>query len=233
MSDFNRGLRAGLPIILGYLPVSITFGMTTANSGLPPLAAVVMSATNLTSAGQFAGSELILSAASLLELIFTMLVINFRYFFMSLSLSQKLAPNFTMGQRMLFAFGVTDEVFGVASTTDGPLTFPYTAGLVLGPLLSWTSGTAIGAYCSGFLPDDLRRALGITLYAMFIAILIPNCQKSKKVLAVTVAAGGLGCIFYYLPPLSYLSSGWTIILISILVSATAAALECRREEGHP
>ena len=233
MSDFNRGLRAGLPIILGYLPVSITFGMTAASGGLPPLAAVVMSATNLTSAGQFAGSELILSAASLVELIFTMLVINFRYFFMSLSLSQKLAPGFTVGQRMLFAFGVTDEVFGVASTAEGPLTFPYTAGLVLGPLLSWTGGTALGAYCSGLLPGDLSRALGITLYAMFIAILIPNCQKSKKVFAVTAAAGILGCVFYYLPPLSQLSSGWTIIIISVLVSAVAAALECRREGARP
>ena len=85
----------------------------------------------------------------------------------------------------------------------------------------------------GLLPGDLSRALGITLYAMFIAILIPNCQKSKKVFAVTAAAGILGCVFYYLPLLSQLSSGWTIIIISVLVSAVAAALECRREGARP
>lgn len=230
MSDLKAGFRAGLPIILGYLPVSITFGMTAASGGLSPIAAVVMSATNLTSAGQFAGTELILNAATLLELIFTMLVINFRYLFMSLSLSQKLAPDFTLGKRLIFSFGITDEVFGVASTREGELTFPFSLGLILGPLFSWTGGTALGAYSSGLLPDNLRSALGITLYAMFIAILIPNCRQSRKILGVTVAAGGLSCAFHYLPILSQLSSGWTIVIISVVVSAVAAGLDCRKED---
>lgn len=229
---FKRGLRQGLPIVLGYLPVSITFGMVCTSGGLPPLLSVLMSLTNVTSAGQFAGLQLIREGAGLIELITTMVIINFRYAFMSLSLSQKLAPGFSTWQRMIFSFGVTDEVFGVASAEEGELRFPFTLGLMVGPILSWTAGTAIGACCAGILPATLRQALGITLYAMFIAIIMPALKKSRGVLAVVLCSAGLAALFYYLPALKGISSGWVIILVSVSVCAVAALLDGRRQDSH-
>ena len=88
-SDFSHGFKKGMPIALGYIPVSFTFGLVAVKGGLPAWIAVTISLTNLTSAGQFAGTNLIIAGAALLEIALTTLIINIRYMLMSLSLSQK------------------------------------------------------------------------------------------------------------------------------------------------
>ncbi len=180
--DFNYGFRKGLPIALGYIPVSFTFGLMAVTGGLPVWLTIFISASNITSAGQFAGTSLILAGAGYLEITLTTFIINIRYMLMSLSLSQKIQNKMPMYQRLIFAFGITDETFSVASMEQGKLPFYYLLGLITGPVCGWTLGTAMGALICSRLPENLSNAMGIALYGMFIAIIIPPAKKSTTVL---------------------------------------------------
>ena len=162
-----------MPICLGYFSVSAAYGMTAVLSGLPLSAAVVISLTNLTSAGQFAGTNLILAGGTYAELIISMLIINSRYFLMSLSMSQKVEEKMSWIRRFAVSFGITDEIFAVSMQRKGPLSAPYLAGLIAGPLIGWTGGTLAGGALTKLLPVSVSNALGIALYGMFIAVVVP------------------------------------------------------------
>lgn len=219
-SLFFKGLQDGFPICVGYLSVSFVFGMLCLESGLGIGYGLLISATNLTSAGQFAGLELILAGAPLLEIAITTLVINIRYTLMSLSLSQKVRLN--GWQRAIISFGNTDEVFAVAMQAENPLSFSYMLGLIATPYLGWTVGTLLGGTVTSLLPLSLRSAMGIAIYGMFIAILVPPAKKLRPVLVTCVLALALSCAFSYAPWLRELSSGWTIILCALLAAGFAA-----------
>jgi predicted branched-subunit amino acid permease len=122
------------------------------SGGLPVWIAVFISMSNLTSAGQFAGTNLILSGAGYLEIALTTFIINIRYMLMSLSLTQRLDLSMSLPKRLLIAFGITDEVFSVASMERGSLSFPYLIGLITGPFLGWSAGTALGAVICSAIP---------------------------------------------------------------------------------
>ena len=162
--EFSRGLRDGLPICLGYISVSVAYGMTAVLAGVPLWAAVLISLTNLTSAGQFAGTNLMVARGGMAELGLTTLVINIRYFLMSLSVSQKVEEKMSLGRRLAVAFGITDEIFAVSMQHPGELTAPYMAGLILTPVLGWTGGTLVGGAATSVMPEALSSALGIALY---------------------------------------------------------------------
>lgn len=221
---FSQGIRDGLPICLGYFSVSFAFGMTCVISGFPLWAAVLTSLSNVTSAGQFAGVNLILADGAYVELAVTTLIINIRYFLMSLSMSQKIDPSVTLWQRLLISFGITDEIFAVSMQHPGTLKPPYMAGLLLTPIAGWTLGTFCGGAITSLMPASLSSALGIALYGMFIAIVIPPARKDKAVLFAVIAAIVLSCLLTYTPFLKQLSGGWGIILVTVVVSAAAAAL---------
>lgn len=220
-NEFKEGIKAGLAIALGYIPVSFSFGMTAVMGGLPPWAAVVISMTNLTSAGQFAGMNLIVAGGSVYEIAAATFVINLRYMLMSLSLSQKL-KKMPLIKRALISFGITDEIFAVASTKSQKPGFWYMLGLITLPYIGWAFGTIMGAYVNKLLPDCVSSALGIMLYAMFIAIIIPASRKSRAVLCAVTLSALLSCILYYLP--ISLSQGWSVIIVSVSVSALCAVL---------
>ena len=223
-NSFRAGLRDGLPIALGYFPVSFTFGMLAISQGLPAFQAVLISATNLTSAGQFAGLTVIAAGASLLEMALTQLVINLRYALMSLSLSQKLDSRVTLLQRCIVAFGNTDEIFAVASSKPGTSGARYLYGLILGPVLGWTGGTLAGAVASGLLPAMVQSALGVAIYGMFIAIVVPPARQFRPVLAVVIIALVLSCGFAWLPVLRQVSAGFAIIFCTVLAAGAGAIL---------
>ena len=223
-NSFRAGLRDGLPIALGYFPVSFTFGMLAISQGLPAFQAVLISATNLTSAGQFAGLTVIAAGASLLEMALTQLVINLRYALMSLSLSQKLDSRVTLLQRCIVAFGNTDEIFAVASSKPGTIGARYLYGLILGPVLGWTGGTLAGAVASGLLPAMVQSALGVAIYGMFIAIVVPPARQFRPVLAVVLIALELSCGFAWLPVLRQVSAGFAIIFCTVLAAGAGALL---------
>lgn len=222
--EFLEGVRDGFPICLGYFSVSMAFGVTAVLSGIPAWAAVVISLTNLTSAGQFAGMNLIAASGAFVEIGLTTLIINIRYFLMSISVSQKVEQKMTMKERLAISFGITDEIFAVSMQRDHELTSVYMAGLILTPVLGWTGGTLVGAVATSLMPAMLSNALGIALYGMFIAIIVPPAREQKNVLFAVVFAIAASVVCRYLPIIKDLSSGWTIILITLVVCAAAAWL---------
>jgi predicted branched-subunit amino acid permease len=221
-TPFFRGARDGVPICLGYVSVAFVFGMMCVESGLSPFAAALISMTNLTSAGQFAGLSLLLAGAPLFEIGVTTLVINLRYTLMSLSLSQKVDPRMTTLQRAILSFGNTDEVFAVCMQQKGAVTAPYLAGLVLCVYVGWAAGTVLGATVAGALPDMVRSALGLAIYGMFLAIIVPPARKIRPVLFAVLLSAAISSLFYYTPGLKEISRGWVIILCAVGVSALMA-----------
>ncbi len=221
---FREGLTDGVPIGLGYLSVSFSFGIAAVTQGVSALAATVVSMTNLTSAGQVAGLGIITAAGTLLEMALAQLIINMRYALMSLSLSQKLDPGFTTPHRFLAAFGITDEIFAVASGKPKEITPSYMYGLILLPFLCWSAGTLLGGIAGSVLPQMLRSALGIAIYGMFIAIFIPPARKSVGVLVTVIISAVMSCGLRYIPLFSHVSSGFAIIICTLAASAAGALL---------
>ena len=223
-NKMQRGIRDGIPIAVGYFSVSFTFGMMAVQSGISPFHAVLISLLNLTSAGQFAGLTVIVSNASLMEMVLTQLVVNIRYALMSVSLSQKLDDSVKMRSRLLIAYGNTDEIFAVASSKPGTVGAKYLYGLILLPVLGWVGGTLAGAVASTLLPGTVISALGVALYGMFIAIVVPPAKEHKEVRTVVLIALLLSCAFYYLPVLRQVSSGFMIIICTVAAAAVGAVL---------
>ena len=224
ISEFKRGLKKGIPIALGYVSVSFTFGVKAANGGLPWWIAVLISASNVTSAGQFAGTNLILAGGNYLEIAITTLIINARYMLMSFSLSQNLNQKISAWKRWIIGFGITDEIFAVASMEQKTIQGSFMIGLIATPFAGWTLGTALGALASGIMPSFLSSAMELGLYAMFIAIIIPPAKKSKQVLAVIGMAVVLECILYYCPIFTVISAGFQVIIATVIAASLGAVL---------
>ncbi|HOJ12115.1 MAG TPA: AzlC family ABC transporter permease [Clostridiales bacterium] len=223
MRDFISGAKKGIPIALGYIPVSFTFGLIAVNGGIPVWIAILISMTNLTSAGQFAGTDLIIAGSSFVEIALTTFIINIRYMLMSLSLSQKVDQKMPVSKRSIMAFGITDEIFSIASMEEGEITFSYMMGLFSCPYWGWALGTALGALTCSVLPEALQNSMGIALYAMFIALVVPAAKKSKAAFVVAAIAISINSILTWMPGLNSISDGWSII-IATLISCTAGAL---------
>lgn len=221
--NFKSGVKDGIPIALGYLSVAFTFGVLCINKGFPVWIPTLISMTNLTGTGQFVGVDLIAAGATLIELCVTMLIINIRYTLMSLSLSQKLHKSVTLPQRFLIAFGNTDEIYAVSMGKYGELKFRYMLGIILCSYCGWVGGTLLGSIGGSFFPPMLLSAFGITLFAMFIAIIVPPAKSSKPIFLVIILSIAISCIFYFTPILKLLSSGWVIIICAI-VSTTIIAV---------
>lgn len=219
--NFANGLRDGMPICLGYLSVSFTFGLIGVGSGLSWWQAVFISMTNLTSAGQFAGLNMMIEHAAVIELAVSQFFINLRYLFMSVSLTQKVDDKFRGAARWVLAMGVTDEIFAVSMAQDKPVSRSYFAGLVLMPYLGWTLGTLAGALIGTAVPDGVAQVFGIAIYGMFLAIIIPGAMESGPVLQVVLIAAVLSCVIYYVPFIK-LSSGMSITVCTVAASAYGA-----------
>lgn len=234
IQEWKQGIRDGIPIALGYLSVSFTFGLMAAEAGVSWWQAVIISAANLTSAGQFAGLDIMIAGGSCVEMALTQLVINLRYALMSLSLTQKLDRKFGTGSRLALGFFMTDEIFGVAASRKKRVSRSYFLGLGMLPMAGWTLGTLSGALLGGVLPPMLQSALGVAIYGMFLAIIIPQARDDVRYFKVIVMAAGLACAFHYLPGLNRISSGFAIILCSVAAAAVGAwlyPLEMDEEEG--
>ena len=223
-STFKRGLLHGVPIFLGYLAVSFGFGISAVGMGLSIAETVLISMFNLTSAGQMAGAPIIAAGGSFAELAVSQLVINLRYSLMSVSLSQKLDERVRLPHRLLIAFANTDEVFAVSASQDGRVSRAYMYGLALLPILGWTGGTALGAVAGEVLPPIVTASLGVAIYGMFIAIVIPVTRRHLPTAACVLTAVGIGCLFRFVPALSAVSHGFVIIIAAVSASLLFAWL---------
>ena len=232
MNEFKKGLKDGLPICLGYISVSFAFGLAATAGGLSKLYTLLISMTNLTSAGQFAGIEIIRENGGLFELAFATLIINLRYLLMSLSLSQKVDPKISTPKRLVMSFGVTDEIFALSMQKQGKVGFKYFFGLMTLPFLGWSGGTFFGAFASGILPEGVRIALGMAIYAMFIAIIVPPAKKSRKILYVILIAVLVSSFISLTPVVSRISAGWRIIISTLAAAGLGAFLYPEQEEAE-
>ena len=230
MDSFIRGVKAGIPIGLGYLSVSFTFGIMAVSYGFTWWQAVLISMTTVTSAGQFSGIGTMLHPGQYIEMLVSQLTINIRYSFMSISLSQKTEEKFKGIWRWLFAFMMTDEIFAVASA-EKEVKRSFFAGLMTTPYIGWTTGTLIGALLGNILPQRLMSALGLAIYGMFVAIVMPGMKESRAVLVVVLLAVCLSCLFYYVPLLSAVSSGLAISICAIVAALAGAAFFPVKEEA--
>lgn len=223
-NSFRKGIADGIPICLGYLAVSFAFGISSANMGLSVLEALLISMTNVTSAGQLAAVPIIVAGGSFVELAATQLIINLRYSLMSVSLSQKLSDNMTTLHRFIISFVNTDEVFAVASAQRGTVGKNYLYGLILTPYLGWSCGTLLGSAAGGILPEILISSLGIAIYGMFVAIVVPDARRSMPVALCAIVSAALSCAFSFVPALKVVQPGFVIIICAVVASALFAFL---------
>ena len=220
--QYLKGISNGLPIGIGYLSVSFAFGIFAIANGLTGAEAVLISMTNLTSAGQLAAVPIIAGGGAFVEIIVSQLIINLRYALMSISLSQKLDKKVTLFERLIIAFGNTDEIFAVAISNPKDVTAPYMYGLITTPFLGWNLGTLLGAVAGNILPAIITSALGVAIYGMFVAIVVPVIKKEKNTALCVAFAILLSCAFKYISPLSSVPSGFVIIICAILASVVFA-----------
>ncbi len=221
-SLFLQGLIDGLPICLGYLSVAFAFGISAVGSGLTALEALLISMTNVTSAGQVAGIGIIAAGGSLAEMAVSQIGINLRYALMSVSLSQKFGKSIRLIDRFIIAFVNTDEVFGVASSKSGNVERNYMYGLIIPPYVGWSIGTILGALAGNILPASITSALGIAVYGMFVAIVIPKAKTDHPVAVCALAAILLSCAFRYLPFLCSVPAGFSVIICAVIASGIFA-----------
>ena len=227
-SGFTKGMSHGIPIALGYLSVSFGFGIMAVKSGISVLAASLISALNLTSAGQAEGVEIIAAGGTIIEMILVQLTINLRYSLMGLSLSQKLDKSFTTPHRFFASYGITDEIFAVCSAQKEKLRPSYMYGMILVAFAGWVTGTTLGAAAGQLLPTSVSNAMGIVLYGMFIAIILPPSRKKLSVFIVVLAAAAVSILFRYV--ITAVSGGFAVIISVIAASVLGALLFPVNEE---
>jgi predicted branched-subunit amino acid permease len=230
LKEFRAGMKAGMPVCVGYFSVSFGFGTLAVSQGLAVWHAVLISASNLTSAGQFAGLTVIAAGGAIIEMILTQLVINSRYALMGLALGQRLDPNAGTGQRLIASFFNTDEIFAIGMSRYPKLTIPYFVGAGTVAALGWTGGTALGALAGSVLPTSVRAALGVMLYGMFIAIVVPQARQEKPMFLCMALALILSCLFEWLPALNTVSGGLAIVICTVAAAAICALLFPLKDE---
>lgn len=226
MKEIKRGMKNGIPIALGYLSVSFSFGAIAVSMGFSVIQAVLISLLNLTSAGQFASLGIIAGQGTYLEMAIVELTVNIRYAFMSLSLSQKVDEKFKGIYKWLLSFFITDEIFAL-SMLEESVNRTYFLGLASISATGWLVGTTLGAMLGSIVPTIISNAL----YAMFIAIIIPGMKKDKNIIKVVALAIIIRSGFYYLPIINQLSSGFAMT-ISALTSAFIGAVLFNKGEAH-
>lgn len=227
--EFKDGMRDGVPIGLGYFAVSFALGIAMKNAGLTWIDGFFMSLLNLASAGEYAGTQVILANGTYIEMIAMTAIANARYMLMSASLSQKLSEETNTKDRMLIGYAITDELFGIAYSRKGYLNPFYFYGAMFVSVLPWAIGTAFGIIMGNILPTQLVSALSVALYGMFLAIVIPVAKKDKTVLLLVIISYAFSALCSYVPVISSISSGTRIIILTVIISAIAAIIKPIKE----
>lgn len=228
---FQKGVKDGIPIALGYFAVSFTLGITAKNAGLTALQAMLASFTLNASAGEFAGFTLIAAGASYLEVAIMEFVANARYLLMSCALSQKIPSDTPLLHRLIIGYDVTDEIFGISIAVPGKLNPFYTFGAIAIAVPGWSIGTYLGVVMGNILPANIVSALSVGLYGMFIAIIIPPARKSKIIAGIVAVSMAASFAFAKLPLVSNISSGVRTILLTVVISALTAYFFPVKEES--
>ncbi|GKX29607.1 autotransporter [Vallitalea longa] len=223
------GLREGIadafPIVIGFVPIAMTFGILAKTGEITLVESILFSALVFAGASQFIALNLLIVGAGMGEIIITTLLVNLRHMLMSASIATKLTKEIKK-YSPLIAFGITDETFSVASFKEGTLTKGYMLSLEFISYLSWVGGTALGYILGGVLPDIVKASMGIALYAMFVAILIPEVKKSMRALLLACVSGCANAICKYI---FNLPDGWSIVIAIVMISFLGVLLFGEKE----
>lgn len=220
----REGILDGVPIALGYLAVSFSLGIAARKVGLDAVQGFFASLFNNASAGEYAGFAVIGAGGSLLEMAVVMLVANARYLLMSCSMAQRFSPDTPIIHRVLVGFDLTDELFGIAIARPGEVDPYYSYGAMVVALPGWAFGGMAGVIAGSVLPERVVSALSVALFGMFLAIIIPPARKSRVVAGLVLASFATSALFAWAPLLSGLSEGVRTIILTVALSALAAAL---------
>lgn len=220
----HEGVHDGMPIALGYLAVSFSLGIAARKVGLDAVQAFFASLFNNASAGEYAGFAVIGAGGSLLEMAVVMLVANARYLLMSCSMAQRFSPKTPLIHRVLVGFDLTDELFGIAIARPGEADPYYSYGAMVVALPGWAFGGMAGVIAGSVLPERIVSALSVALFGMFLAIIIPPARKNRVVGGLVLAGFATSALFAWAPLLSGLSEGVRTIILTVALSALAAAL---------
>ena len=229
---YKQGLRDGVPIGLGYFAVAFTLGIVAKNAGLTAIQTFLATALTNASAGGYAGFTAIAENSTYIDIALTMLIVNARYLLMSAALSQKLAPNTPLKHRMLVAFDVTDEIFGISVAVNGTLNPYYNYGAMTVSIPCWATGAMMGVLMGNILPQNLVSALSVGLYGMFLAIVIPPARKNKVIAGIVILSMILSFLFTKIPFISGMSSGIRVIVLTVVIALLAAILFPVKEEEN-
>jgi len=216
--EVQDAFKAGIPIFIGYVPAAIAFGILSKGCGITLLECFLFSAVVFAGASQFIALNLLMTGMGPGGIILTTLLVNFRHFLMSAYLSTRIG-RIARKYIFLIAFGVTDEVFSVLSFKKGQLSKTFVFILQLSAYSGWISGTVTGYIMGGFLPEILTKSMGVALYALLLAILLPEIKKSTKAVILVIASGLLNTI---LIKLDILPDGWTIIVCILIIASVGS-----------
>ena len=227
---FSRGLRAGIPIGLGYFAVAFSLGITAANAGISWFWGAIVSLFCNASAGEYAGIATIAACGTFLEMAAVTLVVNARYLLMSSAMSQRVAPGTSIGHRMVMGLYVTDEIFGVSMARPGFLNpwFNYGCAAVASPC--WALGTALGCIAGDNLPVRVVSALSVALFGMFLAVIIPPARKDRIIAGLVLVSFALSSAFTYIPGIRDISESLRTIILTVVIAAAAALIFPRKDE---
>ncbi|OYD07243.1 AzlC family ABC transporter permease [Paludifilum halophilum] len=221
---FQQGISAAVPIMAGYLPIAITFGVIAQQTGIPLIHSVLMSSLVFAGASQFMAVNMLGAGAGGLEIILATFVLNSRHFVMGLSLMNILRKAPTPW-KIALSSGITDETFAVTSLQKEKANPLFAAGLILTSYAAWVSGTLIGGLLSNMIPPSISASMSISLYAMFIGLLVPAVRESWKWGLIALISMGLNTWFDM-----FLSSGWAIVLATIMGGGIGVPIVRRKKK---
>ncbi|SDJ89581.1 AzlC family ABC transporter permease [Sediminibacillus albus] len=205
----KRGISKGFPIMLGYLPIALTYGVLAKQAGMAVWEITLMSVLVFAGASQFMGANMIAISAGAAEIIIATFVLNFRHFVMSFSFMNRIRE-FGVGWKVPLSLGLTDETFSVASLHPNEAKqekgMYFYAALMLTAYASWVGGSFLGGIIGDIIPEALSQSMGIALYAMFIGLLLPSVKKEVKVGLIAVLAMLINFICS-----QFVSNGWAIV----------------------
>lgn len=231
--SFKSGLKAGVPIAIGYLPIAIAFGVLAKTLGIPSLTAMLMSFIVFAGASQFVGIKLMSLGALPIEIVLATLILNLRHFLMTSYIAQNLEKGTPKKLMPLLAFGITDETFAVASIErKGEINPKFMLGLNLMAFSFWNIGTLAGLLMSSWMPEYIISGMGIALYAMFIGLVVPSMRTASPILIVSLAAMAVNSVFYFVPALSFVSPSWSMIISTISAALLGSFIEGKGEAAN-
>ena len=230
---FQEGIKDAIPIGLGYFAVAFSLGIAARNAGMNAFQGFLLSFLNNASAGEYAGITVIAANASYIENAVVKLIANYRYLLMSCAMGQRLKPGLSFGHRLLMGYDITDELFGIAIARPGYLEPFYTYGAMLTAIPCWATGTACGIIAGNIMPARVVSALSVSLFGMFLAIIIPPAKKDKVVAALIILAFAASYASSCLPLISSISEGTRTIILTVILSAGAAYFFPIHTEGGP